>query len=158
MEINKMNLTEFLVKSKKNTYAGNGEEIKLNDGGKELVYEDGIFKYRDRYYRFNPFIGQELVWQSNELVWGMNYYGRVFSKRAAGKITEEKVYEFLREALKNVSANAPYRGPSRFESENLLYLCNFDGDSNRFKGNEFIHHRQINIRIYLLDFHGGIIK
>ena len=44
-----MKLDEFLVKVKKNTYASNGEggEKKLENGGKELTYTEGEYKYVD---------------------------------------------------------------------------------------------------------------
>jgi len=58
-----MRLSEFLVKAKIATYASEGEasEIVLEDGAKELTFEDGKFKYRDRYYGFNPFVGEEIA-------------------------------------------------------------------------------------------------
>lgn len=55
-----MELQDFLVKAKINTYASSGEggEKKLEDGGRELIFENGEYKYRDRYFGFNPFIGE----------------------------------------------------------------------------------------------------
>ena len=62
-------LSDFLVKAKINTYAS----------GKEFDFEEKEFRYRDRYFGFNPFIGEEVVWQKKEIIWGMNYYGRIVS-------------------------------------------------------------------------------
>lgn len=153
-----MELKEFLVRAKKNTYASGAKEIILPDSGKEIIYEEDNFKYRDRYYGFNPFSGQELVLKNNEHEWSMNYYGIIFSDKIMGKITEEEIYKFLRESLANVYADAPFRGPSKFESRDLKYFCDFEGDIKRFKGKEFIHHNHINCRIYCLEFHGGNLK
>ena len=88
-----MELIKFLIKAKINTYASSGEggEQILNDGYKELVYNESDFKYQDRYYGFNPFIGQEIAWQSNKKIWGMNYYGGAVSD----KIPAKEVYQFL---------------------------------------------------------------
>ena len=94
-----MELKEFLVRAKKNTYASGAKEIILPDSGKEIIYEEDNFKYRDRYYGFNPFSGQELVLKNNEHEWSMNYYGIIFSDKIMGKITEEEIYKFLRESL-----------------------------------------------------------
>ena len=76
-----MELSKFLAKAKIATYASVGEanERTLDDGAKELTFEDGKFKYRDRYYGFNPFIGQEVVSQNGKIIWSMNYYGKIIS-------------------------------------------------------------------------------
>jgi len=65
-----MELSKFLVKAKISTYASEGEanEIVLEDGAKELTFEDGEFKYRDRYYGFNPFVGEEIVWKNGKII------------------------------------------------------------------------------------------
>jgi len=59
----KINLNQFLVKAKINTYvlSGEGGEKILSDGSKEFEFKEGKFEYRDRYFGFNPFIGQEIV-------------------------------------------------------------------------------------------------
>lgn len=86
-------LSKFLVKAKINTYASSGEggEKILADGSKEFEFRERKFKYRDRYFGFDPFIGQEIVFQNKKIVWGMNYYGRVVSK----VIPQKQVYQFL---------------------------------------------------------------
>jgi len=75
-------LSKFLVKAKINTYASSGEggEKILPDGSKEFEFEEKEFKYQDRYFGFNPFIGEEIVWQNGKVVWGMNYYGEIVSE------------------------------------------------------------------------------
>jgi len=63
LNFNKNIFTKFIIKAKQNTYAKSGEggEEVLADGSKELVFKEKNFKYRDRYFGFNPFIGQEVV-------------------------------------------------------------------------------------------------
>lgn len=57
-----MELNRFLAETKRNTYASDkASEKVLSDGARELVYENGLFRYRDRYYGYNTFVGQELV-------------------------------------------------------------------------------------------------
>ena len=75
-------LSKFLVKAKINTYtsSGEGEEKILPDRSKEFEFKEKEFKYRDRYFGFNPFIGQEIVWQKEKVIWGMNYYGEIISE------------------------------------------------------------------------------
>ena len=93
-----MKLQEFLVNAKVNTYASVGEssERNLEDGSKELIYKLGEWEYRDRYFGFNPFIGEEIVWENGETVWGMHYYGKVLSET----LDVKEIYEFLKNALR----------------------------------------------------------
>ena len=62
-------LNDFLIKAKISGYAtgGEGNEIKLPDGGKKFQCQEQGFEYRDVHYGFNPFSGQEVVrknWES----------------------------------------------------------------------------------------------
>lgn len=74
--MNTKQLSKFLVKAKISTYASGGEEEEkvYSDGSKVFEFEEKEFKYRDRYFGYNPFIGEEIVWQNKKVVWGMNYY------------------------------------------------------------------------------------
>ncbi|MFH1536321.1 MAG: DUF5680 domain-containing protein [Patescibacteria group bacterium] len=100
-------LSEFLVKAKINTYASSGEreEKNLPDGSKELEFKEKEFKYRDRYFGYGHFIGEEIVWQNEKAVWGMNYYGEIISEIIPAK----QIYQFLQEALKKITKNKPFR-------------------------------------------------
>ena len=81
-----MELSKFLVKAKIATYASEGEanERVLEDGAKELTFEDGKLKYRDRYYGFNPFVGEEIVWKApaEPKVLGLSNYTGNLNKTA----------------------------------------------------------------------------
>jgi hypothetical protein len=148
-----MELKDFLVKSKVGTYAsdGEGKEKILEDGSKELVYESGEWKYRDRYFGFNQFIGEEIVWLNNEAVWGMNYYGRIFSDKVNGK----QLYEFLRKALRSVKSERPFRGPKEFQEKEWNYKDESIGTVNNFEGVETIYFREE--KVYELNYHGGTL-
>lgn len=63
-------LNKFLVRAKINTYASSGEdgEVVLEDGSRELSYKSGKWKYRDRHFGLNPFIGEEVVWMNGKIV------------------------------------------------------------------------------------------
>ena len=58
-----MKLNEFLIKAKLRGYASSGEggETRLDNGGKVLSYKEGDYEYKDTYFGFNPFIGEEIV-------------------------------------------------------------------------------------------------
>lgn len=143
-----------MVNAKKNTYASKretGEDI-LIDGGKELRFKENEFLYIDKYFGFNPFIGEEIVFENEKIVWGMNYYGKIIQK----VIPEKEVYQFLKEALKKVSEKNPFRGCSEFKSGFLKYQNKFKGDIKKFQGEETIYFK--GKIIYRLNFHGGLVE
>ncbi|MCK5108011.1 MAG: XRE family transcriptional regulator [Nanoarchaeota archaeon] len=148
-----MELNRFLVKAKISTYATGGElkEKVLSDGSKEFTYENQNFRYRDRYFGHNPFVGQEIVWKDNELCWAMNYYGKVVSD----EISTKEIYRFLKEALKGITKNFPFRGPKQFQKDKFEYKNTVMGDISSFKGKEIIYYN--NKEIYFLYHHGGFI-
>ena len=149
-----MELSKFLVKAKIATYASEGEANKkvLEDGAKELTFEDGEFKYRDRYYGFNPFVGEEIVWKNGKIVWSMNYYGKIVSDVVSAK----EIYEFLKMAMRQVKEDKPFRGPNNFKSGDFEYIDESTGDINDFSGIEKILFK--GQEIYKLIYHGGIVK
>ena len=69
-----MKLEEFLVRVKQNTYTSAGEEEDtLTDGSKELLYEEGDFKYRDRYFGSETFAGEEKIFFKEQKIYQLNY-------------------------------------------------------------------------------------
>ena len=151
MNINQ--LSKFLVRAKISTYVSSGEggEKLLLDGSKEFEFREDELKYRDRCFGFNPFVGQEVVFQNEKIVWGMNYYGEVISKI----IPPKQVYQFLQEALRKVSKDEPFRGPWRFKKDNFQYFNKIKGTVEKFEGEEKIFHKRK--LLYRLIYHGGIV-
>ena len=146
-----MELSKFLVKAKSATYASEGEanERVLDDGAKELTFESDGFKYHDRYYGFNPFVGEEIVWQNNKIVWSMNYFGKISSDVVSGK----EVYKFLQSAMQQVKEDRPFRGPNNFKSGDFEYIDESTGNVYNFTGTEKILYK--GQEIYRLNYHGG---
>lgn len=149
-----MELSEFLIAAKTGTYASNGEanEQKLPDGSLELTYGAGEFSYRDRYYGFDPFVGQEIVFQDGKAIWSMNYYGHTVDK----KYPAAQVYAFLQKAMRQVTLERPFRGPSTFEEGNFTYNDESSGTLESFSGVERILFN--GHKVYQLKYHGGTIK
>lgn len=146
-----MKLEQFLVKAKVSAYAnaGEGGEGILADGCKELTYQEGEFKYRDRYFGWNPFVGEEAVWQGEQLVWAMNYYGLVFDE----VVPAGQVYAFLQQAMNQVAEGRPFRGPCTLRKDDYEYFDESNGNVDRFTGVERILYR--GQEIYRLNYHGG---
>lgn len=149
-----MKLEQFLVKAKVSAYANEGEggEGILADGCKELTFQEGEFRYRDRYFGWDPFVGEEVVWQSDRVIWAMNYYGLVFDEVGpAGQ-----VYAFLQQAMNEVKEDRPFRGPRSLKEGNYEYLDESQGDVDRFTGVERILYQ--GREIYRLHYHGGRVE
>jgi hypothetical protein len=147
-----MKLEQFLVKAKVSAYASGGEAGILADGCKELTFQEGPFKYRDRYFGWNPFVGEEVVWEDDQIAWAMNYYGLVFDE----VVPAGQVYAFLQEAMNQVKEDRPFRGPQRFAKGDFEYTDESQDDVERFSGIERITYQ--GREIYRLDYHGGRVK
>lgn len=147
-------LANFLVTARKNCYAIVDEitKITLPDGGTELVYKEGDLFYRDRYYGGEPFIGEEVVIYKGNVIWGMNLRGKVIKSDA---LTAGQIYSFVREALKAMRPETPYRGPSHFQSQDLQYSSRSLGNIEHFHGGEEIVYN--GETIYEGFYHGGCV-
>ncbi len=152
-DLRSIEFRKFLVQAKVAGYAtaGEGGERDADDGGKELCFSGGGLAYRDRYFGFNPFAGEEVVWHCGNPVWVMNYYGSV----ASADPDPAEVFDFLKRAMQRVTLDRPYRGPERLTAGDLEYFDEGSGDIGRFKGAEVIRYR--GRQIYSLQYHGGAI-
>ena len=146
-----MNFQEFLIKAKKATYANKNAQKKTpNDGSNELIFKEGDFFYRDRYFGGNPFLGEEIVFKRNKAIWGMNYQGKCFSK-----LKVKKVYSFLKDCLSEVNKNALMRGPKQIIKDELKYTNETKGDIDFFVGIEKIFIKDK--LVYVCYYHGGLV-
>lgn len=137
----------FLCKAKRETYAGEGCEVKSSrPNSHDLQYEEGKLKYIDTYLGSKNFIGEEAIWIDNKPFWAMNYSGRVLCDKFSGG--------FLKEVLSAVSNEMPYRGPKVYVKGEFTYQCMVEGDFDWFMGKEEIYLN--NEKIYECIFHGGI--
>ncbi len=124
----------FLFYSKKNSYANENSKYELTElNTKKLVLSKGRFRYIDEYAGENPFSGVETVYYDNRPIWQMHYYGWTIDENP------ERVYKFLRIALRNVDAACSIRGKSNFKMGNFEYTLDINGDLKRFEGREYIY-------------------
>ena len=157
MNINNKEFLEFLVKAKKGNYANSNapKVIPSRLNSKDYEFTDGNFTYHDTYFGGVKFIGEEVVYYNDNILWGMNYYGVTLDD----SLTEELMDKVLRVALMKVGKDKdiiPVRGPKEFVNEDYLYTFNVDGDMENFVGTEQIYKDKK--LIYELKCHGGIIK
>jgi len=137
---------DFLIKAKKETYAGKGAESKSSrPNSHDLQYSEGALKYIDSYLGEARFSGEEALWENGIPFWAMNYSGRVTGDNFSG--------DFLKEALSHVPEEYPFRGPSKYNNGDYSYCCKVNGDFHWFNGSEEIYYK--NEKIFELIFHGG---
>ncbi|MDD1679308.1 MAG: DUF5680 domain-containing protein [Methanomicrobiales archaeon] len=148
-----MELSQFLIQAKQNIYASKEESgvTFLDDGTKETIYTGDRFHYRDRSFGFNPFIGEQLVWEAGRLIWGMNYFGKAIEEM----VPASQVYTFLQQALYMARPDRPYRGPEYFRAGPFSYVDKSHGVLDDFTGEEVIYFRDQ--QVYHLVYHGGRI-
>lgn len=142
-------ITGFLVRAKKKTYAGKGSESeRTRPCSHDLKYREGDFLYIDTYLGGEMFSGEEAVWLKDQPVYAMNYSGRVLDEPFSS--------DFLKAALLLVPEEMPFRGPKVFQEQENLYRCSVNGTTDWFQGYEEIYYRQS--KVYECYFHGGRVK
>lgn len=147
--MDKKETVEFLIRAKKETYAGKGpESASSRPMSHDLHYSEGELLYIDTYLGGRLFAGEEAVWKSGQPLWSMNYAGRVLGEPFSG--------DFLKEALLNVPFDRPFRGPDRYENGGYVYTCVSEGDFEWFSGHETIEYN--GKLIYECNFHGSMIE
>lgn len=141
-------LVDFLLQAKRATYAGHAAEVSSErPGAHEFCYEEGALTYRDSYFGGHQFHGQEVVRQSTQQLWCMNYSGRTLSDHFSG--------DFLKLALRHGTPDMPYRGPRVFRNGDYTYICEANGELDWFCGTEAIYHQDT--LVYECRFHGGSV-
>lgn len=162
LDINPEELTYFIVKSKKNCYAGNGSEQILPDGSKLLTFQEGNLWYEDNYsgYDQSPGEGRELVrWQGPEgqRIWQMSYFGGIENRFLENKEVTEETFSFLKKMLSRVTPENPFKGPIKTTIDKpWVYFNSVNGDIFRFKGNESISKEGLG-KTFSQDYIGGLI-
>lgn len=124
-------ITGFLIRAKKATYAGKGAETDPSrPNSHDLRYVEGNLEYIDTYLGSKKFAGEEALWEGGVPFWSMNYIGRVIAEGFSG--------DFLKEALSLVPEDYPFRGPMEYKSGDYSYSCRTEGDFSFFQGTEEI--------------------
>lgn len=157
LEINLDELTEFIVKAKRNGYAGNGKKRIEPDGSKTFIFKEGNLCYIDNYSGSYQAPGNEIVrWQreDGQRIWHMAYSGGMSPEFWGNEKVKEFTLAFLKEALMMVSFSHPFRGQSIHENEDLIYTMEFVGNIRRCLGIEDIIDKSSNKLLFSQDFIG----
>jgi hypothetical protein len=159
-EINLEELTGFIVKAKKNAYAGGGEEKRLADGSKLLVFQEGNFYYEDNYDGRYQAPGRELVkWQKEDgqRLWQMSYSGGMYPKHWGDEELSHLTFKFLKNALMKVNPSSPFRGPNGYKNVDFIYKMEVEGNIQEFSGKEHILSKKLERIIFSQNFEGGLV-
>jgi hypothetical protein len=158
MTIAQHDLVAFLIESKLNTYATQGDDaavLPLLPGSKQLEYRRGDLFYRDIYFGFRYFIGQETVYQGDTPVWSLGYGGEVIDRQTSPTDCL-RIYGFLQQALRQITPERPYRGPAVFQADEFTYTDRSEGSLTSVWGGEEI--TRSGVVVYRLRYHGGLIN
>jgi len=147
--INLESLKEFLCNARRNTYAADATSVDNPRlfASTQLEFQKGNYFYRDVYFSGGKkFIGQEIVYQDSEPIWGMNYFGSQIGKLETN---------FLKESLFKLAEKCRFGEACEYKKRELKYQDQGQGNLEEFSGEEeiFLEGKSI----YKLNYQGGLI-
>lgn len=147
-------LNQFIVQAKAATYVGNGQKAQPSrKNAHDLLFQTGNFLYRDSYFGGTDFIGQEVVYNRDEPIWAMNYYGRILEPE---KITAAEAGQIIKQSLSKLYEAGRFLGGFTHTVGAFHYTDTSKGDLQSFTGKEWITRDEV--MVYELVYHGGMIK
>ncbi len=150
----KNELTQFIVRAKAATYVGDGQKIaSCRKGSHDLAFREGDFSYLDSYFGGTDFIGQEVVYEQDEPIWAMNYYGKIIE---TGKITAAEAGQIIKASLSKMYEEGRFLGGFECVVGESVYFDTNQGGPDSFTGKEWITRN--GVKVYELVYHGGMIK
>ncbi len=150
----KNELTQFIVQAKAATYVGDGQKIEsCRKGSHDLAFQEGDFSYLDSYFGGTDFIGQEVVYEQDEPIWAMNYYGKIIEP---DKITAVEAGQIIKASLSKMYEEGRFLGGFEYTVGESVYFDTSQGGPDSFTGKEWITRNDV--KVYELVYHGGMIK
>ena len=104
----------------------------------------------DNFFGGEPYGGRIVVLNYGKVEWMMVYYGWVEEG-----VNPDIVYGILREALMQMPEEHHYRGPEEFKKGNLTYRNKWEGEVDRYLGEEVI--LQEEKTVYKANYLGGLV-
>lgn len=148
----------FLVTAKRSTYAALGDDATVSPllpGSHQLEFAQEPWLYRDVYFGGDYFVGQETVYKEKRPFWSMGYAGGLLDG-VDPSLDTIPLYDFLRDALRHVGEERPFRGPHVYQKGNYAFSDVGDGHVGSFWGMETMTWCQQ--PVYRLRYHGGFIR
>jgi hypothetical protein len=149
--------TQFLVEAKRNARpVTNPVQMQgAMPGAAQLQYDRGLFAYRNIFFGFERFSGQETVHYDGRPIWGMGYSGGLIN-HYMWDLQPQWIYAVMRAALAQVTEDLPFRGPLNYEYYGFEYSNHPLGHLAEFLGEETIKYR--GSLVYHLWYVGGFIR
>jgi len=161
-QVNKEELLQFIAKAHRNTYAAPKEVRRLHRceqpilaGHKDYDFKEGDWEYHDSYAGQDWAPGREVVFLKGKPVWAMAYQGK-HNESYPSEFFQNQAFSFLRNALRNISDEMPFRGPESFKEGDFEYTFKMNGDYQYFTGREAITYK--GIEVFFQDIMGELIK
>lgn len=150
--MNKEALRQFLVDSNKAGYAGGEEKkwLKEPDGSTTIPFRKGPWRLDDNFFGGEPYGGRTIVSYEGKPYWLMVYYGWVEEG-----VEANPVYTVLRNALMRMPQDYPFRGPREYKEGEYTYTNGWQGEVDRFLGEEQITWNDK--LIYKANYLGGLV-
>ena len=153
--MNLIKLTSFLFNASQSGY-GTGDYShwkKEKNGSTSIIYKEKNWKMSDNFFGGEPFGGRLVVFYKKNPVWMMVYYGCILN---SNKLPIEKVYKFLQKSLIKTPRNFPLRGPKKFIKDKFTYKNSWQGEINKFSGEEkiFVNKNEV----YKTNYFGGLVN
>ncbi len=121
-------LAKFIVEANLNTWAADAGKLPDEDGFKRHRYARGPWRLEDKYTGYFKAPGFTTVYYKDKPAWMMTY-GGMGQAEGSEEIVKE-TFTFLKEALKEVTPDLPYRGPRKYLKNGWEYRLVFNyGDS-----------------------------
>lgn len=147
-------LHNFIVRAKQATYVGSGKKLlPYRLGSHDLQFLDGEWAYHDSYVGENDFMGEEVVYFRNRVVWGMNYFGRIVVPE---RITAQQAGLVIKASLTSMYGEGRFLDGFTQRVEDFIYVDTSQGDYRFFTGREWIE--RDSQMVYELVYHGGVVK
>lgn len=147
-------LNAFILAAKRATYVGSGQKLlSYRLGSHDLQYFEGDWAYHDSYLGESDFIGEEAVYYRGQVVWAMNYFGRILLPE---RITSAQAGQMIKVSLTKMYAEGRFLGGFEHTEGDLTYVDASEGDGAYFTGREWILRE--GVKVYELVYHGGLVK
>ena len=156
-QVNIDSFVSFLLEAKRNTYAAQDVSVvrksPLIAGSTQLEWAKGDWLYRDIYFGSSQFTGIETVFEKNQPYWSMCYSGGLCDGVKSDEASD--IYAVLKNALKSIPYDKPFRGPEKYIQGNFIYQSFAIGEPDKFTGTEEIF--DDGVCKYSLSYAGGFI-
>ncbi|MER9327062.1 DUF5680 domain-containing protein [Mesorhizobium sp. M0152] len=147
-------LKTFILEAKSATYVGGGSPSPAcRNASHDIGYKRGSWHYLDSYFGGTDFLGQEVVWQGDDPVWAMNYYGRILDPEMIDATIAGTV---IKESLSALYGLGRFLGAFEYVVRQYRYVDNSNENVEGFLGIEriYVEHKEV----YRLDYHGGLVR